>query len=222
MAHLDERTAQFIADLLKDANNALANNHFDEAEDFYQEALAVDNPSPELKEDIRQALKVCSDKQLSEHTPPEWDLAQRMLDMITQLALQNDESQAWQNTLKLKRGRYLLESDSPDEGFEIFKNLVSDAEKPEVREKLIVDIAQIVREYMREQADQQRWNTLPHTTKRLQDLWATAGEPDAWTETFAYIFTKADQALQRSRNFTYVILGCFLVAALGYIIFNLP
>ena len=75
----DDKIIQYVEDLLKDARDALKEDQLEKAQDFYKEALSIEDYPPDFEDDIRQELKAYSDAQHIERSPPKWDQAQQTL-----------------------------------------------------------------------------------------------------------------------------------------------
>lgn len=217
---------------LRLAREALEANNLAEAQELFESALHVEGHHPDRALDIRQALKQYSDR-VAVQEPPNWDLAYRALDLLGSLKLQDDETRAWQRDLKLRQAQFLLEKeDDLDQSFNIFVDLMANAERLGVQDKLQAEIARVICIYVSQRAPQHQWSPLHQLFERVQKLWTPADGLHDWLEAILQILDAAAQAQteykqhlaemeqshQRTRNFTYALSGIFVLAALAYIL----
>jgi hypothetical protein len=228
----EDPRARLLQHLLSEAQKTLDADHLEEAQNLFEEALRVEGHHPNRALDTRRVLKQYSDRVIAQ-TPPNWDLAYRALDLLGSLKLQDDETRAWQRDLKLRQAQFLLEKeDDLDKSFNIFTDLMANAERLGVQDKLKANIARVVRSYVSQRAAQRQWSSLHQLFKRVQKLWTPTDGLGDWLEAISQILAAAaqaqteynqrlveiEQSYQRTRNLTYVLLGIFVLAALAYIL----
>jgi hypothetical protein len=229
---------RLIETRLKLAQEALAADNLNEAQDFFKKALEVEGNYPERAPKIRQHLKSYSD-QLAARTPPNWDLAHHALELLASLKLEDSETRTWQRELWLKQADFLLGEKDLNHSFKIFSELLAGSQRTSNQDELKGEISRIVRENISQQAKQGDLLLLDQIIAGVRELQLAGDELHAWLETISKALSAAGNAarareqqlkqefedqlkeLRRKQNIIYALIGIFVLAAIVYIIFIL-
>lgn len=215
--------ARLVQHRLNEAQQALEANELTEAQKFFEEALSIEGVHPNRASDIRQALKKYSERAAGQ-TPPDWESVHQVMDLLDTLKLQNDETRAFQRELQLQEAKFLLETkDSLNESFNIFANLMTNAERLGVQDKLKANIAQIICAYVSQRAAQQQWSLLSQVFEKIQKLWPPTDSIHDWLAAISHILTaanqtklEASQARQYAQRLNYILIGITVLAIIAY------
>jgi len=192
---------RLLQNRLTQAQQALEHDNLAEAKDFYHKAMLIEGHHPERAPRIRRALKQYSDR-VAAQTPPDWRQANEALEVIDSLNLADDETQSWQQRLKLNQAKFLLMNHTPppdqaqqnlEQSFKILGSLLAKANDPALEPQFKADIARLAQSYVAQQAEQHQWSLAGQAVHHLERLWPDQDGFGEWLKTIAKIATEADQ-----------------------------
>lgn len=222
--------SRLLQHYLSRAQKALDADNLEEAQEFFEKALGVEGNHPDRELDIRQALTEYSDRIIALN-PPDWELAEQALGILSFLQLENEETRAAQRHFKLKRAQFLLDRKNDLEAsFNIFADLMASAERLGVQDQLKADIARIICDYVSQRANDNQWSRLGQVFERARSVWTSDDGLHDWLEAVSKILEAADQAQakhlqrlekaqrsqQRFRALLYALVFIFVLTVVRY------
>jgi len=238
--HTEHETVVTISDRLvrtsiKQARTKLEEDDFEQAQQFFQEALEVDGEHLGRAMMIRRELKNHSDQLVSEPNSFNWEKAHRSLEMLEDLGLGDEETDGWRRSLCLRQADYYLDQGNLDQSFEIFRELMEEGQLPDDSDELKAQISDTVRRNLLSQARKHEWDSLREIIRRFTEIdkpvLKQGDELSEWLETISgtlEAISQADEdaqrklkAEQRRRKVITAILSILVVIAMAALIITI-